>query len=130
MLQHVFQTPCSVISHAHLVPMRMLVPSLGLLSGLKTWCCHELWCRLQMWLGSLGAVAVLQAGSCSSNLTPSMRASTCCGCSPKKRGGGETDCTTNGLLYFTPQADPGQRFNEGSENWRIIIMLLEKNDNW
>ena len=37
--------------------------------GLSIWCCHELWCRS---LGSCIAAlpAVVQAGSCSSNLTP------------------------------------------------------------
>ena len=34
------------------------VQSLASLSGLKIPCCHELWCRLQMWLGSGVAVAV------------------------------------------------------------------------
>ena len=33
-----------------LVSMRMWVQSLVLLSGLRIWCCCELWCRLQMWL--------------------------------------------------------------------------------
>ena len=30
----------------------MQVLSLALLSGLRVWCCHELWCRSQIWLGS------------------------------------------------------------------------------
>ena len=42
-----------------------------------------------MWLRSAVAVAVVQAGSCSSHLTPSLGTSICCRCSPKKRGGGE-----------------------------------------
>ena len=41
-----------------LVTMRTQVPSLSSLSGLRIWHCHELWCRLQMWLGSDIAVAV------------------------------------------------------------------------
>ena len=41
-----------------LVSMRMQVPSLASLSGLRIWHCRELWCRLQMWLLSLVAVAV------------------------------------------------------------------------
>ena len=49
--------------------MRTQVRSLALLSGLSIQCCHELWCRLQMWLGSLVAMAVMQAGSYSSDLT-------------------------------------------------------------
>ena len=41
-----------------LVSMRMWVQSLASLSGLRIWHCHELWCRLQTWLGSRVAVAV------------------------------------------------------------------------
>ena len=33
-----------------------------------------------MWLTSHVAVAVVQAGGCSSDLTPSMGSSICCGC--------------------------------------------------
>ena len=42
-----------------LVAMRMQVRSLAPLSGLMTWRCHELWCRLQMWLKSGVAVAMV-----------------------------------------------------------------------
>ena len=59
-----------------------LIPSL--LSGLKIWHCHELWCRLQLRLRSCIAVAVVQAGSYSSDLTPSLGTSICCRCGPKK----------------------------------------------
>ena len=38
--------------------MRLQVQSLALLSGLRIWYCHELWFRLQTWLGSGIAVAV------------------------------------------------------------------------
>ena len=38
--------------------MKLQVQSLALLSGSRIWCCHELWCRLQMRLGSRIAVAV------------------------------------------------------------------------
>ena len=31
----------------------------GSLSGLRIWCCHELWCRSQMQLGSQVSVAVV-----------------------------------------------------------------------
>ena len=61
------------------------VRSLALLSGLRIWHGHELWFRLQMQLGSPVAVAVVQAGSCSSNLTPSLGTSICCRCGPKKQ---------------------------------------------
>ena len=42
--------------------MRMQVQSLALLSGLRIWCCLELWRRLQGLLGSCVAVAVVEAG--------------------------------------------------------------------
>ena len=46
--------------------VRTRVRSLAYLSGLRIWCCHELWCRLQMQLGSgVGP-------SYSSDLTPSL----------------------------------------------------------
>ena len=41
-----------------LLSMRMQAQSLVSLSGLRIWNCHELWCRLQMQLGSYVAVAV------------------------------------------------------------------------
>ena len=44
----------------------------GSIPGLTQWVkihCHGLWCRLQTWLRSGVAVAVVQAGSYSSNST-------------------------------------------------------------
>ena len=38
----------------------------------------------QMWLGS-GVVTLVQAGSFSSDSTPGLGTSVCCGCSPKKK---------------------------------------------
>ena len=49
----------------------------GLAQEVKIWCCRGLWCRSQMWLGSDGAVAVVSASSCSSDLIPSLGTSTC-----------------------------------------------------
>ena len=40
------------------------------LTELRIWHLHELWCRSQSQVGSHVAVSVLQAGSCSSDLTP------------------------------------------------------------
>ena len=40
--------------------MRLQVRSLALLSGLRLWHCCELWCRLQTWLRSRVAVALLR----------------------------------------------------------------------
>ena len=64
--------------------MRMQVGSLTSLSGLRIQHCLELQCNSQMQLASDVAVAVAQAGSCSSNLTPSLGASMCCTFSPGK----------------------------------------------
>ena len=50
--------------------MRMWVWSLALLSGSRIWRWCKLQHRLQMRLRSSVAVAVVQAGSCSSDLTP------------------------------------------------------------
>ena len=52
--------------------MRLWVRSLVLLRGLTIWRCRELWCRSQTQLGSRVAMAVVQAISCSSDLTPSL----------------------------------------------------------
>ena len=41
-----------------LEPMRLQILSQALLSGLRIWHCHELWCRSQTWLRSGVAVAV------------------------------------------------------------------------
>ena len=49
--------------------MGTLVGSLASLSGLRTRCCCESWCSLQMWLGSRVAVPVAKAGSYSSDST-------------------------------------------------------------
>ena len=68
-----------------LVSTRMRIPSLTSLSGLRIWHCCGLWCMLQTWLGSCVAVAVVWAGSCSSDSTPSLGTSICRGCGPKKK---------------------------------------------
>ena len=62
--------------------MRTWVRSLHSLSELRILCCCQLWCRLQVWLRFGMAVAV--AGHYSSDLTPSLGTSICCGRSPKK----------------------------------------------
>ena len=54
----------------------------GSLSRLRIWHCSELWCRSQMQLRSY--IAVVEVGSCNSDLTPSLGISICCERSPKK----------------------------------------------
>ena len=65
-----------------LVSMKMRVRSLASLSGLKSWGCHELWCRSQTQLGSCFAVDVVWVSSCSSDSTPSLGTSICHGYAP------------------------------------------------
>ena len=69
-----------------LVTMRMWVWFLAFLGGIRIWYCCELWCGLQMWLGSDFAVVVAQASGYSSDLTPSLETSLCWG---KKKSGKE-----------------------------------------
>ena len=75
--------------------MRLWVWSLASLSGLRIWCCCELQCRSQMWLGPHVPVAVAQAGSCSSDLTPRLGTSICLRCSPKRQTNKQTKRQTN-----------------------------------
>ena len=65
-------------------PMRLQVPSLVSLSGLRIQHCRELWCRTQMQFGSYVAVAVAKASGYSSNKTPSLGTSMCRGSGPQK----------------------------------------------
>ena len=69
----------------------------GLAKWLRIWPCCELWGGLQTRLRSRVAVAVVEAGGGSSDWTPSMGTSTCCGCGPKKT----TTTTTKPLGYCT-----------------------------
>ena len=59
----------------------------GTIPGLAQWvkCCHELWWRLQMGLGSCVAVAVSVASSHRSNLTPRVGTSMFCRYGPEKK---------------------------------------------
>ena len=68
-----------------LVTKRTQIRSLPSLSRLRILCCHELWCSLQNRLRSGVAVAVVQAGGYSSNLTRSLGTTTCWGCSLKRQ---------------------------------------------
>ena len=65
--------------------MRLQVPSLAPLIGLRIRRCCELWCRSQTRLASHIAEAVAMAGSYSSNWTPSLGTSICRERGPKKQ---------------------------------------------
>ena len=67
-----------------LVSMRVWVQSLASRGGSGIQRCCELWCRQQMQLRSCIAEAVVKAGGCSSDLTPSLGTSVYHGCSPEK----------------------------------------------
>ena len=81
--------------------MRLQVRSLALLPGLRIRHCHELWCRSQTQLGSCIAVAVVQAGGYSSDLTPSLGTSICLGFGPRedKKKGEEKERVTYIRVY-------------------------------
>ena len=68
-----------------LVCTRMWVQSEASLSGLRIQYCCELWRRLQTWLRSGIAVAVVKAVNCSSDSTPSLGTSKCRRFDPKKQ---------------------------------------------
>lgn len=55
-----------------------------LAQGLRAQHCRELWRRSQRGTGSRAAVAVVWAGSCSSDATPSLGMPRCCRCGPPK----------------------------------------------
>ena len=61
------RVPVMVQQKRTLGTMRLQVRSLDSISGSRIWRCCELWCRLHMQLGSVIAVAVVEAGRCSSN---------------------------------------------------------------
>ena len=56
----------------------------GSIPGLRIWCCSELWYKSQMWLRSGVVVTVTKARGYSSDSTPILETSLCCGCSSKK----------------------------------------------
>ena len=67
-----------------LVSLRLWLGSLASPTGSGTQCCRELWPRSQRWLESRVALAVVQAGSRSSDSTPSLGTSSCLRCGPQK----------------------------------------------
>ena len=68
-----------------LASMRIQVWCMDSLTGSGIRRCHELWCNSQTRLGSCVVVAVVQASSWGSDLTPSLETSICCGCGAKKK---------------------------------------------
>ena len=85
-----------------------LIPGLDQwVSGLRIQHCCELWYRLQTQLGSLVAVAVVKASSCSSDLTPSLGTSLGCRYSSKKQNKKRTKKPKNGVTIWFSNPSPG-----------------------
>ena len=64
--------------------------------------------RSQRWLGSGVAVAVVQAGSCSSDSTPGLGMSICCRCVPLKKQKNEHSRIPEEPHLTTPKHTPGR----------------------
>ena len=65
--------------------MTIRVQFLASLNGLRIQHRYELLCRSKTQLGPQVAVAVMQAGSCGSNFTPTLGTAICLKYSPKKK---------------------------------------------
>ena len=105
--------------------MRLWVQSLASLSGLGIQSCRELWYRSQMRLGSGVAGSVAYAGSHSSDQTPSLGTSICCGSSPKKRTHARTHARahTHTHTHNHPELLPLGRGN-GKQREKAITFYL------
>ena len=115
----------------HLVSMRMRVQSLASIRGLGIWCCHELWCGSQAQLRS--GVAVAEAGSCSSDLSPSLRISICPGCCPKKTKKKKKNHSSISFLLHPLRAAAGSLCfaeDQPSSLWVFRPGFLSLGTNW
>ena len=72
--------------------MRIQIQSLALLNGLRILHFHKPLLSLQMQLRSIVAIAVAQASSCSSHLTPRLGNSICHRCGSKKKKRKKNNC--------------------------------------
>ena len=97
-----------------LVSIRMLFRSLASLSGLRIQHYRALWCRSQKRLGSGVAVAVAEASSCSSDLTPSLATSICSRCNPKK---------TRKKKVGSSHLDPRKLFSQFSDSSCFVFNI-------
>ena len=88
----------------------MGVPSLALISGLRTQHCHKLWWRSRMWFRSIIAVTVAVVCSCSSSSdsTPSLGDSICCRCSPEKTNKQTNKSCQQRILYLAKLSFKGE----------------------
>ena len=112
----------SVKTKLSLGSTRMQVPSLASLRGSRIWCYCELWCSLQMRLGSRVAVAVVQACLCSSDSTPSLGTSMCRICSPKSK---QTNKRTKQNKVVIISSMKSFQSNQENEKFKFNINFLE-----
>ena len=99
-----------LVKNPTLVSLGKGVQSLASLSGLRIWCCHELWCRLQMRLGSGVVMAMVEAGTCRSDSTPSLRTYVCHGLALKRKvyGKGGHRSTKGSHNFPFPKSSSGE----------------------
>ena len=111
--------------------MRLWVQSLASLGGLRIQHCRELWCRSQTRLGSHVAVAVVQAGSCSSDWNPSLGTSIFHGCGSKKEK--KNAYSIGNIHYITYSPHNARRGMGKTVNTNIkfaILNLLGRYFSW
>ena len=87
--------------------------SMASLTGLRIQHCYELWCESQTRLGSATAVALAEAGSCSSDWTPSLGTSICRKCGPEK-------CKNK---QKTPQKQKQKEINKENSSTKSLLSI-------
>ena len=116
--------------------IRMRVQSLALLSGFRIWHCREQWCRSHMRFWSWVAVAVVEAGSYSSDSTPSLGTSICHRWGPKKTINKQTNknnSLNNSERYLPcscPQISPGEETKTQSHYYTSINKVLQEEEDF
>ena len=105
--------------------MRLWVWSLALCRGLvRILPCHDLWCRSQTWLGSFVAVAVVEAGSCSSSLTPSLGKPNASGAALKRKKKKRNSHALNLYIWEFPLWLSGLTTGLVSTRMHLVSMIL------
>ena len=107
-----------------ILSMRVQIRSLASLSGSRIWHCLELWYRSQMWLGSSVAVAVVQAGSCISDSTPSLETSICYGCGFKKQKTNKQNSILEKSQASFSWSDASEQHYFNNLTWKNINVIL------
>ena len=102
------------------------IQTLGLLNGLRIWCCHEVWCRSQKWIRS----RVVAVGGVGWQLqfrfysTFSQGISICHGCDPKKtkdKKKKKKPCKLNGLDNRSVLSHSSKNFKS---KFKVLVGLI------